>query len=76
MAQLQAPSPEPLVVKASANSRGQATVEYILLLSFVLSLAVLSNSLLIRTVDGAIVKLGGALTQNLKSGRGRILVQP
>ncbi len=51
------------------DQRGQATVEYILLLSLVLVAALTLNSTLVKTIDQSVVKLGAELQRNLKTGR-------
>ncbi len=48
---------------------GQATVEYILLLSFCVVLAVALTRGILGALDRGVLRLGGQLEKDLKSGR-------
>jgi hypothetical protein len=48
---------------------GQATVEYILILSFALTFAIFLTRGLISSVDRGMLRLGSQIEKDLKSGR-------
>lgn len=52
-----------------AREGGQATVEYILLLAFVLSVGVGITRVMIDGVDNGILLFGGVLEKDLQTGR-------
>lgn len=51
------------------DERGQATLEYILILSATVVGAGLMSRTIIKTLDTGILKLGGQLEKDLKTGR-------
>ncbi len=51
------------------DESGQATVEYILILSVVVAGAGLLSRKLIEALDSGVLKLGGQLEKDLKTGR-------
>jgi Flp pilus assembly pilin Flp len=52
-----------------SDQEGQATVEYMLILSVVIAGAGLLSRKLIQAIDAGILKLGGQLEKDLKTGR-------
>jgi Flp pilus assembly pilin Flp len=56
-------------VSVCADESGQATTEYVLILSFVLFGAI---SLILSTVDQGILTLGAQLERDLKTGRANL----
>ena len=59
-----------LVFRGGDQSRkGQATLEYILILAIVAAITVGVASVIRETLDGGILRFGGRLEQNMKTGR-------
>lgn len=54
------------------NKKGQATVEYILVLAFVLFFAGKASKSIIGMLDTGILKVGGRLEKQLKTGRAQL----
>ena len=52
-----------------ASQSGQATVEYILLLLFTVGIATGLSRTIIGALDDGILRMGGQLQKDLKSGR-------
>jgi Flp pilus assembly pilin Flp len=60
---------EAWLARLLSDEEGQATVEYILILSVVIAGAGLLSRKLIEVLDSGILKLGGQLEKDLKTGR-------
>ncbi len=58
-----------VMLKREANQRGQAVLEYILLLAVTVSLVVGFSKTILTAVDQGILKFGGRLEKTLKTGR-------
>jgi len=56
------------------DDRGQATTEYILILSASVFVAVGLAKVILGTLDSGILRLGAQLEQDLKTGRAPLLV--
>ena len=56
------------------DNSGQATVEYILLLSFSVGISILMARGFIATLDKGMLRIGAQLEQDLKSGRAPLSV--
>jgi hypothetical protein len=59
----------PQAGQAPSSQAGQATVEYILILSFALTFAIFLTRGLISSVDRGMLRLGSQIEKDLKSGR-------
>lgn len=58
----------------SKNQRGQATIEYVFLLGFAVSVAGYIASVLMGRLDGKVLELGGTLEKQLKTGRSPVSI--
>jgi Flp pilus assembly pilin Flp len=59
-------------VSVCADESGQATTEYVLILSFVLFGAISLAQVILSTVDQGILTLGAQLERDLKTGRANL----
>lgn len=55
--------------KKNKNTRGQATLEYILILTVSVAVCIILVRGMTESVDNAILRFGGNLEKSLKSGR-------
>ena len=58
--------------KILANQQGQASVEYILILTLMLVATTTLSKTMIDMLDTGILKVGGRLEKQLKTGRGQL----
>lgn len=57
------------LARLASDEEGQGTVEYMLILSVVIAGAGLLSRKLIQVLDTGVLKLGGQLEKDLKTGR-------
>ncbi len=55
--------------RRGANQRGQAVLEYILLLAITLTLVVGMSKTILEALDQSVLRFGGRLEKTLKTGR-------
>lgn len=56
------------------DDQGQATLEYIFILSFAVGIAVVMARVLMGQLDNKVLQLGGALEKQLKTGRAPVSI--
>jgi Flp pilus assembly pilin Flp len=62
------------LARLARDESGQGTMEYILLLSIIVTGAAAFARAVVGTLDSGILRLGGALEKDLKTGRAQVNV--